>query len=98
MAHSNAPLVGNKHLSTRQPSPGIDERLPQDGTIIEYNEEYEKLNSSYQLSWNKLMEEGPYEVSSAYQKVAVLLISWAKEFDDLGVENEVIFPALMYVQ
>lgn len=55
---------------------------------MKYEDEYEKLNSSYQVAWNKVMEKGPL-TSASYESAAALLISWDKDFDDLDVKEEV---------
>jgi hypothetical protein len=54
-------------------------------------DEYEKLNSDYQIRWNDRMEISGYKSSSFYLKVSVLLIAWGEDFDDLGTKKEVRF-------
>lgn len=59
-----------------------------DDSIVQYEDEYEKLNSQYQVAWNKVMGKGPL-TSASYESAAVLLLSWDKDYDDLGVKEEV---------
>ena len=59
-----------------------------DESIVKYEDEYEKLNSAYQVAWNKVMEKGPL-TSASYESAAALLISWDEPFDDLHVKKEV---------
>ena len=60
---------------------------------VQYEDEYEKADASLQLAWSTLMdEEGLNKTSSFYKKVRCLLISWAKEYDDLQTDKEVIHP------
>ena len=59
--------------------------------VIQNQVEDEKLNSDLQLFWSGLMEkEEGYNVSSFYDKVAVLLISWDEAHDDLKTKDEVV--------
>ena len=69
------------------------EQVPEhDTSIVHYENADEKLNSAYQISWSKVMEEGPYRASESYEKGAVLLLSWDKDLDDLEVQEEVSNP------
>ncbi|KAL9119123.1 MAG: hypothetical protein Q9187_004319 [Circinaria calcarea] len=58
-------------------------------SIIRYDQEAEKSESEYHIVWNNIMAEGKYLSSSSYTDVAVLLISWEKDHDDLDVKEEV---------
>lgn len=60
-----------------------------DDSIAYYEDEMEKLNSSYQVKWSKVMEEGQYKASSQYEAVSVLLLSWDENSDDMDVKGEV---------
>jgi hypothetical protein len=55
---------------------------------VPYEDEREKRNSSLQVSWSDWMA-GAQRNSSIYKRVAVLLISWHQECDDLKVQKEV---------
>lgn len=48
----------------------------------------EQANSAFQVQWNKLMQDDS-KFAGIYQNVAVLLISWADELDDLHCGDEV---------
>jgi hypothetical protein len=66
-----------------------------DDSIVHYDDDSEKRNSSYQMAWKKAMAAGPYKASSSYEKASVLLLSWDKDFDDLDVKGEVsVLPRL----
>lgn len=58
-------------------------------SVVDYESEYEKVNSSMQLLWEKVMEQGSYKTNSAYVSVAVLLLSWDKDLDDMNIKHEV---------
>ncbi|KAL9119202.1 MAG: hypothetical protein Q9187_004247 [Circinaria calcarea] len=58
-------------------------------SVVDYESEYEKVNSSMQLLWEKVMEQGSYKTNSAYESVAVLLLSWDKDLDDMNIKDEV---------
>ena len=66
----------------------LKEQLNED-SIIRYDQEAEKINSEFQVKWANWMAEGMYLSSSSYTDVAVLLISWEKDVDDLEVKEEV---------
>jgi hypothetical protein len=55
---------------------------------VPYQDDREKRNSSLQVSWSDWMA-GAQRNSSIYKRVAVLLISWHHECDDLKVQQEV---------
>ena len=63
-----------------------------DASIVQTEDEFEKVNSDYQILWSRVMEEGNYKSSSAYKKVAVLLLSWDEKLDDLNIKEEVRAP------
>jgi len=75
-------------LETASP-PKRKAQHPKGAAIVQYENEYEKLNNSYQLKWSNLMENGHYMTSSFYTRVKVLLISWDEESDDLDTKDEV---------
>ncbi|MCJ1475226.1 hypothetical protein MMC13_003887 [Lambiella insularis] len=60
-----------------------------DDSIVHYEDELQQLNSSYQVKWSKVMEEGKYRASSQYEAVSVLLLSWDEDYDDMDVKGEV---------
>ena len=62
---------------------------PPDALLIHYNEDFERVDSEFQVLWSELMEKGEYRSSSSYKHVAVLLISWAQACNDLSTEEEV---------
>ena len=65
------------------------EKEHHDDSIVHYEDDSEKRNSSYQMAWRRVMAHGPYNASSSYEKASVLLLSWDKDFDDLDVKGEV---------
>jgi len=71
--------------------PGNNAKQQHDDSIVQYEDEYEKLNSQYQVAWNKVMGNGPL-TSASYESGAVLLLSWDKDYDDLEVKEEVHTP------
>ena len=70
-------------------TPVTTENHHHDDSIVHYEDELEQLNSSYQVRWSKVMEEGQYKASSKYEAVSVLLLSWDEDFDDMDVKGEV---------
>ena len=58
-----------------------------DGLLVHSLHEDEKKNADYQICWNIVMDKGGYKNPSSYEKVAVLLMSWAQ--DDLKTAGEV---------
>ena len=60
-----------------------------DDSIVHYEDEIEQLNSTYQVTWSKIMEDGQYKASSLYESAAVLLLSWNEDQDDMDVKGEV---------
>jgi hypothetical protein len=52
-------------------------------------EERENMNSLYRKKWDAVMEVNGYSTSSSYRKVAILMISWHHDFDDLHTADEV---------
>ena len=70
-------------LTTESPS---TEKAPK----VPYEDDNEKLNSTMQLAWSEVMQEGHYYNSSVdYRHVHVLMLSWDHQFDDLHVQKEV---------
>ena len=65
------------------------EKEHHDDSIVHYEDDSEKRNSSYQMAWRRVMSHGPYNASSSYEKASVLLLSWEKDVDDLHVKEEV---------
>jgi len=86
------PVLNGTLTPTPTGSPAVQpvNRVKQqhDDSIVQYEDEYEKLNSQYQVAWNKVMGRGPL-TSASYESAAVLLLSWDKDYDDLGVKEEV---------
>ncbi|MCJ1431894.1 hypothetical protein MMC27_001250 [Xylographa pallens] len=76
-------------LGTPLVTPVNDEHHHHDDSIVHYEDEIEQLNSSYQVTWSKVMEEGQYKASSLYESAAVLLLSWDEDLDDMKVKGEV---------
>ncbi|MCJ1283851.1 hypothetical protein MMC26_003182 [Xylographa opegraphella] len=76
-------------LGTPLVTPVNVEHHPHDDSIVHYEDEIEQLNSSYQVTWSKVMEEGQYKASSLYESAAVLLLSWDEALDDMKVKGEV---------
>ena len=60
-----------------------------DASIIEYEDELEKLNSKMQVAWSGVMDNDYYASSTNYEHVEVLTLSWEKESDDLKVQEEI---------
>ncbi|KAI9798991.1 MAG: Phosphatidylinositol-4-phosphate 5-kinase [Piccolia ochrophora] len=58
-------------------------------SIVEYQDEREKRNSSLQLAWSEATEDGKFNASAFYENIAVLLIYWDKESNDLNISEEV---------
>ena len=71
--HRPAPLAGG---------------LSADASSIPYQDEREQSDCALQIAWSENMGEGEI-TSSLYQKVAVLLISWDIDCDDLNTKDEV---------
>lgn len=59
-----------------------------DDSSIPYQDEREQLGSALQIAWSENIGEGDIR-SSLYRKVAVLLITWDIDCDDLNTKNEV---------
>ncbi|MCJ1401715.1 hypothetical protein MMC11_004932 [Xylographa trunciseda] len=76
-------------LGTPLVTPVHVEHHHHDDSIVHYEDEIEQLNSSYQVTWSKVMEEGQYKASSLYESAAVLLLSWDEDHDDMDVKGEV---------
>lgn len=55
---------------------------------IPYQDDRERLNSTLQVAFTDNLRHGN-NTSSPYKKVAVLLISWHANFDDLNTKAEV---------
>jgi hypothetical protein len=51
--------------------------------------DWEKMDSDYRKRWDTRMEASGYMTASSYLKVAVLMISWHDDSDDLKVADEV---------
>ena len=79
------------HQETHSITQGSEDGLANDVSIIPYEDEYEKLNSTMQVTWSNVMElnSGVYTGSTRYQHVHVLMLSWERQFDDLNVQGEV---------
>jgi hypothetical protein len=61
--------------------------LSAEDSSIPYQDEREQLGSGLQVAWSENIGEG--DIQSSYRKVAVLLISWDIDCDDLDTKNEV---------
>jgi len=62
--------------------------LSADDSSIPYQDEREQLGSALQIAWSENIGEGDIR-SSLYREVAVLLITWDIDCDDLKTKNEV---------
>ena len=60
-----------------------------DAPIVPYEDDNEKLNSTMQLAWSEVMQEGHYTSSTEYRHVHVLMLSWETRHDDLKVQEEI---------
>ena len=61
-----------------------------DHTLAEYERNNETVDSEeYQVLWTQVMEEGNYQSSSVYKKVAVLNLYWRGDSSDMDVKREV---------
>ena len=56
---------------------------------VKYESEDEELNSDLQDLESKVMDEGPYEASSTYTKVNVILLCWEHSRNDLIFKTEI---------
>lgn len=57
-------------------------------SVVDYDNEYEQLNSDLQLVFDQYAQVGR-QASWLYQRVAVLQISWDSACDDLNTKDEV---------
>ena len=62
--------------------------IASDAGILDRQTEIEDKNSEYTTIWSNVIAKGPYSTPSCYEGAAVLLFSWAKEFDGMHVEEE----------
>lgn len=62
--------------------------LDEGASEVPYDDVYERLNSELQVTWTTNLRPGNNK-TAPYDKVAVLLISWRKEDDDLDTAPEV---------
>ena len=78
------------HQDTESNTQGSDSELAHDATIIPYDNEYEKLNSTMQLAWGDVMDSSSeiFTSSTRYRDVHVLMLSWEDQYDDLKVQGE----------
>ena len=67
----------------------INKQLDDVASNVQYQHQREKENSQFQVRWNELMGEDGLSGAAFYRRVAVLLISWDKEDDDLNTADEV---------
>ena len=67
----------------------IISKISRVSSFVAYDDQYAKLNSSMQVAWAGVMDEGNYTTPHSYKNVHVLLLSWEPEFDDLKVKDEV---------
>jgi hypothetical protein len=94
MSESKAMAATRNEEPAAPPSAKLDAstpfpKEPHDNTIVSYEDESERYNSTLQSIWSSVMDEGQYRTSASYKKVCVLLLSWDKPDDDLQVEFEV---------
>ena len=59
-----------------------------DRATVDYESEDEKKASKYQVHWSSIMDKGNYRKPSTYQKVAVLLLCWDQDCNDLKTQEE----------
>ena len=63
--------------------------LFQDSSTVNYESADEIDASYYQVLWSNTMDKGNYLKATGYLKVAVLLLCWDQDFDDMATEEEV---------
>lgn len=63
--------------------------LLQDASTVDYASADEIDASKYQVLWSNTMDKGNYLKATGYLKVAVLLLCWDQDFDDLATKGEV---------
>ena len=77
-------------------SAGLSPDSSHDSSSIPYQDEREQKDSALQIIWSKNIGEGEITPSS-YQKVAVLLLSWDIDCDDLKTKEEACIDLLTRV-
>ena len=65
------------------------EPLPQDNSIVNYENPDERDNSKLQVIFSNGIAKGNYKNPSTYKKAKVLLLCWEEKSDDLTVKPEV---------
>ena len=60
-----------------------------DDSIVEFERDEQKHDSSLRVTWSKVMDQGPYKNPSTYRKVVALLLCWAENSNDLATRDEV---------
>ncbi|KAL8709711.1 MAG: hypothetical protein Q9225_007413, partial [Loekoesia sp. 1 TL-2023] len=65
------------------------QQQPDDLSTVGYQSPAEIKASKLKVTWTKIMAEGKWSKSPAYKQVAVLLLSWHTDSDDLNPEDEV---------
>ena len=66
---------------------GLSLNSSPDSSSIPYQDEREQKDSALQIVWSENIGEGEI-TSSSYQNVAVLLVSWDTDCDDLKTKDE----------
>ena len=69
-------------------SGGLSPDSSHESSSIPYQDEREQKDSALQIVWSENIGEGEI-TSSSYQNVAVLLVSWDIDCDDLKTKDEV---------
>ncbi|KAL8911077.1 MAG: hypothetical protein Q9172_007737 [Xanthocarpia lactea] len=62
--------------------------IPSEASPVDYDDDNKQLNSDFQPEFDQNAQLGR-QSSRRYNKVAVLLISWERSYDDLDTEREV---------
>ena len=86
MAYSTTQAI-DVARSTKRKSASDSGNSQKDASLIQYEDDYEKVNDGLRLTWSTFMDEGHYKTS--FRSVKCLLISWSPECDDLHTGIEV---------
>ena len=85
--HSNSASAKHTPLQPHIP-PTLTQPLSKDSDVIRYADKSEQENSKGLIIWRKNFQNSN-KFGSLYEKVAVLLISWDPQSDDLDTAEEV---------
>lgn len=88
--HSNSASAKHTSLRPHIPPP-LTRPLSEDSDVIHYADKSEQENSKGLIIWEKNFRNSN-KFGSLYEKVAVLLISWDPQSDDLDTAEEVNGP------